>query len=189
MHAGQFRLREKTLSNVLGWVRGHALASTAMALVLGIGIGSSGSEASSSSSEDSELVADLRAQLTEAQAAVDSAEDRADDTIENMREELQSEAEELDDLARALDKRERELKGAERVAAKARIDDGVWQVGKEITPGTYRAPGGGSCYWALLGSADTSDISNNGGFGPNQTVTLSSGWFESRDCGTWQKIG
>jgi hypothetical protein len=32
-------------------------------------------------------------------------------------------------------------------------------------------------------------VACNGGFGPNQTVTLSSGWFESRDCGTWEKIG
>ncbi|MGI8707275.1 MAG: hypothetical protein ACR2LG_03590, partial [Actinomycetota bacterium] len=67
--------------------------------------------------------------------------------------------------------------------------DGIWQVGSDITPGTYRAPAGASCYWAQLGSANNNDIVNNGGFSANQTVTLSSGWFETSDCGQWRKIG
>lgn len=72
----------------------------------------------------------------------------------------------------------------------SKFGDGVWRVGGEITPGIYRAPAGASCYWAILNSADTSDISNNGGFTANQTVTLTAGhWFETSDCGQWKKIG
>jgi hypothetical protein len=59
----------------------------------------------------------------------------------------------------------------------------------DFTPGTYRAPAGGGCYWALLGSADTEDIINNGGFNKNQTLTIDSPYFETSDCGTWQRLG
>jgi hypothetical protein len=55
--------------------------------------------------------------------------------------------------------------------------------------GTYRAPGGGRCYGALLGSADTEDIVNNGGFSKNQTIAIGSPFFETEDCGDGVKIG
>jgi hypothetical protein len=67
--------------------------------------------------------------------------------------------------------------------------DGIWQVGVDFPPGLYRAPGGDSCYWALLKSANTQAIINNGGFGPNQTLQINSPWFETSDCGEWSKIG
>lgn len=76
------------------------------------------------------------------------------------------------------------------VVLNSKFGDGVWHVGPEIAPGIYRSPAGGSCYWAILNSADTSDISSNGGFSANQTVTLTSGrWFQTSDCGDWSKIG
>jgi hypothetical protein len=72
------------------------------------------------------------------------------------------------------------------------ITDGVWKVGEEIAPGTYRAPGGGGCYWARLSgfSGDLDDIIANGGFSKNQTITISSSdaGFETKGCGTWTRI-
>ncbi len=50
-------------------------------------------------------------------------------------------------------------------------------------------PGGGGCYWALLGSADAQDIINNGGLSENQTLTIDSPYFETNDGGEWTKIG
>jgi Collagen triple helix repeat (20 copies) len=67
--------------------------------------------------------------------------------------------------------------------------DGTWKVGSDIAPGTYRAKGGDSCYWAILNgppSGGASNIEDNGGFSPNIVVTLSEGqWFETNDCGEW----
>jgi hypothetical protein len=50
--------------------------------------------------------------------------------------------------------------------------DGVYEVGAEIKPGTYKTPGGADCYYARLRSDDTSDIiTNNSSTGP-QTVRV-----------------
>jgi outer membrane murein-binding lipoprotein Lpp len=74
--------------------------------------------------------------------------------------------------------------------ASATIDDGIWQVGTDIRPGTYRAPGGGGCYWARLRSANPNSIIVNGFAGENQTVELAAEgeWFETDDCGTWTRL-
>jgi hypothetical protein len=70
--------------------------------------------------------------------------------------------------------------------------DGVWVVGEEVAPGTYRAPGGSGCYWARLRnfSAGLNSIIANGGFSRNQTVTIqaSDAGFETTRCGTWTRI-
>jgi hypothetical protein len=72
------------------------------------------------------------------------------------------------------------------------ITDGVWKVGEEIAPGTYRAPRGGGCYWARLSgfSGDLDDIIANGGFSRNQTITIASSdaGFETNGCGDWTRI-
>jgi len=69
------------------------------------------------------------------------------------------------------------------------IADGTWQVGSDVAPGTYRARGGDSCYWAILDGpprGDSDNIEENGGFTANVVVTLSDGqWFETNDCGDW----
>jgi hypothetical protein len=69
------------------------------------------------------------------------------------------------------------------------IADGTWKVGSDVAPGTYRAKGGGSCYWAILNGpprGDSDNIEENGGFTKNVVVTLSQGqWFETKDCGDW----
>jgi collagen triple helix repeat protein len=67
--------------------------------------------------------------------------------------------------------------------------DGTWQVGSDISPGTYRARGGDGCYWAILNGpprGDSDNIEENGGFTRNVVVTLSNGqWFETNECGDW----
>jgi regulator of replication initiation timing len=70
------------------------------------------------------------------------------------------------------------------------IEDGIWQVGTDVRPGTYRAPGGANCYWARLRSANTSNIIVNGFGGKNQAVELTAEgeWFETDGCGTWTRL-
>ena len=69
------------------------------------------------------------------------------------------------------------------------IPDGVWQVGRDYTTGLYRAPGGGSCYWALLKKANPNSIIENGGNASTQTLEITSPFFETTGCGVWEKIG
>jgi hypothetical protein len=104
----------------------------------------------------------------------------------------------LDQRTAALAVRSRELRQAERalqreigVVKRTQFSDGTFIVGKEVRPGTYRARAGGDCYWARLSGFGGNDIIVNGGFSRNQTVTISSSdkGFESRNCGTWHRIG
>lgn len=107
--------------------------------------------------------------------------------LSEARADLNEAQQEVADLQVRIDRLEEERAEEEE---RNTFSDGIWEVGTEVRPGVYRSSAGSNCYWAILGSADTSDIENNGGFGPNQTITLTAGkWIESSDCGTWERIG
>lgn len=79
-------------------------------------------------------------------------------------------------------------------ANSAVTDDGIYQVGVDIKPGTYVAKGPFSpdtgCYWARLKSADPTDIiSNDNKMSGQEVVTIrkSDADFETEGCGTWTK--
>jgi hypothetical protein len=149
---------------------------------------------------------DRIAQLEEQVAELEHDLSEAERDAEHAKQEL---ADRLD----AIDAREDELRDAERAqeseaarrgraerspkkkagAAKqplqgSKIPDGIWQAGRDFEPGVYRSSGGEACYWAKLGSADTDDIQQNGGFTANQTLRIDSPWFETSGCGEWVKI-
>ncbi len=70
--------------------------------------------------------------------------------------------------------------------------DGVWLVPKEMTPGTYRAPGGGSCYYEVdrdfsggLNSIITNDVDVKN---PVVTIPSAAKGFNTQSCGEWTKI-
>jgi hypothetical protein len=72
--------------------------------------------------------------------------------------------------------------------------EGIWTVGVDIEPGTYRTAeaitGTGYCYWAIYTSGTDGDdiIENDGPEGGCPTVTLSAGQdFENSGCGTFVK--
>jgi outer membrane murein-binding lipoprotein Lpp len=167
------------MAKVRGWVAKRPITWVLVAVVVGAIIGAAGT-----SSEKDQLEKDkthLKAQLSSAQDQVDRLETEQDQTA-------QKEAR-LNAREASLDKRAQKITASEQTIEQNTITDGIWQVGKDFEAGTYRAPGGGSCYWALLNSANTQDIVNNGGFGPNQTLTIDSAWFETSDCGDWTKVG
>ena len=68
--------------------------------------------------------------------------------------------------------------------------DGVWRVGVDIQPGTYRSSGGDPCYWALLsGFQGNSQIDSYLGSGPTiVTIHPTDVGFESRKCGNWTLV-
>jgi hypothetical protein len=71
--------------------------------------------------------------------------------------------------------------------------DGTFIVGLDIASGTWRSPGGNSCYWARLSgfSGELGHIKANGVGGSNNILTIKSTdkGFESSNCGTWTKTG
>ena len=71
--------------------------------------------------------------------------------------------------------------------------DGVFLVGMDISPGTWKSPGGDYCYWARLSgfSGELGHIKANGVGGSNNILTIeaSDKGFESSNCGTWTKTG
>jgi hypothetical protein len=124
-------------------------------------------------------------QIDQAKARLAAREADLDDRSDR----LDARSSELDQRARDVAAKERRVDDAQQTLRSSTIPDGIWQLGRDYEAGTYRAPGGGGCYWALLGSADTEDIVNNGGFSKNQTIAIDSPFFETEDCGDWVKIG
>ena len=71
--------------------------------------------------------------------------------------------------------------------------DGVWRVGKDIDPGTYKTPGlDVSCYWERLSGfgGTMSDVIVNGIGGSQQIVTIKETdvGFLSEGCHWWTQI-
>jgi len=114
------------------------------------------------------------------------------DTVSERDAEAARKAEELDRREKELDEREAALAGPDKSGAKSIITEGLWTVGVDITPGTYRmtqeAKGGDeTCYWAIEKTGSNGELIANdlvsGGYG---TVTLTDGQdFRTQDCGSW----
>jgi hypothetical protein len=70
--------------------------------------------------------------------------------------------------------------------------DGMYFVGTDITPGTYKSGGQTGCYYARLAgfSGGISDIISNNNTDAPAIVTISASdqGFQSRGCGTWTKM-
>ncbi|MFV0495543.1 hypothetical protein [Mycobacterium sp.] len=67
--------------------------------------------------------------------------------------------------------------------------DGRFMVGKDIEPGTYRSPGGTSCYWdrlrGLSGSFEDSISTGAGDWPQVAEIAASDVAFETHGCTTW----
>jgi ribosome-associated translation inhibitor RaiA len=98
----------------------------------------------------------------------------------------------------AVQKLQRQLQHEQGIVQASTISaDGVYVVGKDVPAGTYHtsgAPGGGSpggqCYYATLGSTNTSNILDNNDFNGPETVDLSGAYaFQISGGCTWVKEG
>jgi hypothetical protein len=71
-----------------------------------------------------------------------------------------------------------------------KFGDGTYQVGMHIKPGTYRAGGGGTCYWARLSDfshAGVEGIIANGNEPTVIEIAKSDEGFTTFGCGTWAR--
>lgn len=125
-------------------------------------------------------------------ASAESESQQLSGKINSQKSELDS----LEGEASSTEERISNLRGeegeAEEVAAKSEITDGTWEAERDYIPGTYEAPGGGGCYWALLsepGGGGIEGIIENGGFNKHQILNITSPYFETSNCGTWQRVG
>ena len=71
------------------------------------------------------------------------------------------------------------------------FNDGIFRIGTDIQPGTYKNEGTDFCYWARLSglSGESTDIlSNDNPRGQTYvTIEASDYAFESQNCGTWTR--
>jgi hypothetical protein len=68
--------------------------------------------------------------------------------------------------------------------------DGTYQVGVHIRPGTYRADGSGTCYWARLSNFTHDGVNGVITNGNNPTtieISASDAGFTTFGCGTWSR--
>ena len=74
---------------------------------------------------------------------------------------------------------------------KTTFGNGVWEVGKEIMPGTYTTNGGTSCYWARTRNLNggIGGIIANGNPSGHVVVTIepTDKGFTTQGCGTWTR--
>ncbi len=98
-----------------------------------------------------------------------------------------------DELQKKVDAKKAELQsltGQVDQAKKNSISDGVWQVGKDIDAGTYRATSevGSHCYWSVTVSGSDDIVQNDIPGGGYPQVTVSDGQqLKLMDCGTFAK--
>ena len=128
------------------------------------------------------------------QLELEDANEEAEATIEKAKsykiDDLKAESEQL---KKSIDEQKKTLEaltGKIETAKKNTIGDGVWQVGKDIDAGTYRATRevGSRCYWSISNPV-TDDILQNdlpgGGF---PEVTVSDGQqLKIANCSTFTK--
>jgi hypothetical protein len=95
-----------------------------------------------------------------------------------------------------LNQRARAIAATEGMLQSSKISsDGVYVVGRDIKAGTYHTNGDGGqtdqeCYYATLGSTNTSNILDNNNFDGPETVDVSSAYaFEINGPCTWVRVG
>jgi hypothetical protein len=191
-----------------GWFKAHpgwtATIIGAAALFVGVGIGAAGTDQQGEIDRQDAQIATLRGELADSESAYRAqAQDlrsyRADALkYRRHRARIAVEAAAAEQAARqrraeARARARREREDAQQAAQGTISGDGTWHVGEDFAAGTYRADAGDSCYWARLNTphgGGIDDIIENGLGSGAQTVQLNEGeWFETSDCGQWQKIG
>lgn len=154
----------------------------AVSFFVGIGIGAAGGG-------DTEPAADETPEPQPTATVTVTAEPSSD--LGAREAALDERESELSALAAELDEREAAITEQEEAVAANTVGDGVWVVGDDIEPGTYRATDVSSdCYWAItVTGSNGADIVNNGiPGGGNPQVTVEKGQdFESARCGEWVK--
>ncbi|WP_100501513.1 hypothetical protein [Geodermatophilus chilensis] len=171
------------------WLRWAIPAAT---LVVGIGIGAAAATTDPTSSEEYQA---LEQRLDTEEKRTASAQEAAERAGNNAAAASRSAAQQATELAtreRLVTEREQAVGAVEQRIAETSIPNGIWTVGVDVEPGTYRTSAAltGYCYWGIYTSGTNGDdiIENDGPTGGFPTVTLREGQdFENGGCGTFVK--
>jgi hypothetical protein len=130
------------------------------------------------------LVAEAKGQAATILNGAKRESKEAAESLGSLKSEIASAESELSDV-------EESLSGAEQTQALSHFGEGIVKAEVDFVPGTYEASGGEGCYWALLNSANTNDMAGNEftTSAAQQIVSITTPYFQSSDCGTWERIG
>lgn len=128
---------------------------------------------------------DRRAELDDLEAELEQRSSELDERSD----ELDTRAAELQTLASELDERDEALTATETQIEENTIPgSGIYLVGEDIKPGTYRS-NGSDCYWARLSgtSGESNEIITNNVVEGTAYVTIATSdvAFETSRCGEW----
>lgn len=190
------------------WPKRIGLAVAALAIFgIGAGIGAAAnsngqalSNAQHTASAERGQVGTFRAQVAQLQGQLTTAQQQAQHATASAQ---QKAASDYASRKAALQQSESNLKQQEaqinaeagQLQANQISDSGVYVVGKDIKSGTWHTPGDNgqgdnSCYFAMLNSTNTDDISDNNNFDGAETVDLSGVYaFEISGSCTWYLTG
>ena len=178
------------------WVKPVLLTVGAVVvLLIGVGIGAAGSSQASLVASQKAQITRLQAKVSTEQADVTSAQNKltaAQQTAQNAVSAANTAAAaKYASREQAVQQMQRKLAHELGTVAKSTISaDGVYVVGRDIPSGTYHTSGGSQCYYALLNSTNTNNISDNNIVSGPATVNLNGvvAFDISGGC-TWHKIG
>lgn len=167
-----------------------ALAALVIGIVIGAAAGSHNSEIASLRSQVQTLSGRLTVAQDNAQTAREAAataQTKAATAVASAQ--AQAKAQYASKMA-AANTLLRRLQHEQNVVQSSTISaDGVYVVGKDIPSGTYHTSGGSQCYYATLGSTDTSNIMDNNNFNGPETVDVSGAYaFQIQGGCTWVKL-
>ena len=190
------------------WPKRVGFGVVALAIFgIGVGIGAAGSsndqalsQTQLTASAEHGQIARLQAQVAQLQASLTTAQQKAQYATANAQ---QAAASDYASRNAALQQSENSLKQQQsqinaetgQLQANEISDSGVYVVGKDIKSGTWHTPGdngqgGNSCYFAMLNSTSTNDISDNNDFDGAETVDLSGAYaFDISGPCTWYLAG
>jgi multidrug efflux pump subunit AcrA (membrane-fusion protein) len=193
------------------WVQLVAVAVVALTIGGAVG-GSSSSAASDRATKAKAEAASAHQDLATAQAAAETAASDAQDQIATLQAQadgaqkaaatkaaaayaarkaaLDARQQSLDARSRALDVRTAKVTGMEATAAANTIPgDGVYIVGQDISPGTYKSAGGAGCYWSRNDKGN-GIVDNYIGDGATVIVVHASDFsVEIAGCADFHKVG
>jgi hypothetical protein len=137
----------------------------------------------------------LKDDMASVQASRDAALDRAEkarEETERARSIAADREAQLDQREASLIAREQTVSATEQQIAANSIEEGIWTVGVDVEPGTYRtsAPVTQTCYWKITrtGSNGSDIVQNDIVQGGYPTVKLREGQdFVNERCGTFVK--
>lgn len=124
---------------------------------------------------------DVKGELATTKVALGLAQDEVDKVAQEKKD--------LKAWEKRLDRKTDELnQQIHRFNRTSLFTDGVFEVGRDMQPGTYRSGAQTDCYWSINGDANGDDIiANHYGDGPAIASVSTGQFFETSGCAAWVK--